>query len=219
MRTSEEVRPVRGRRGARQGCRGPAGGPRLLDDPPPLVLIGRIVDPELEPAFGSERMASAALLAAPIGNVRAVGPQPHEVVLDAFRRCTVTVVPSLMHEAFGLVALEAMSAGRPVIASSIGGLPDIITDGKNGILVEPGDVEALRAALARVLADSALRSRLGAAAKRRAADFAADLIVPQVEQAYERFLRHDRDPRPTHDGARHWQVPTRSGADSGGASS
>ena len=143
---------------------------KLLEDPPPLVLIGRIVDPDvLEPAFGSERMASAALLAAPIGNVRAVGPQPHEVVLDAFRRSTVTVVPSLMHEAFGLVALEAMSAGRPVIASNIGGLPDIISDGKNGILVEPGDVEALRAALARVLADSALRSRLRAAAKRRAA--------------------------------------------------
>jgi glycosyltransferase involved in cell wall biosynthesis len=171
---------------------------KLLEDPPPLLLIGRIVDPDaLEPAFGPERMASAALLAAPIGNVRAVGPQPHEVVLDAFRRSTVTVVPSLMHEAFGLVAIEAMSAGLPVIASNIGGLPDIISDGKNGILVEPGDVEALRAALARVLANSALRSRLRAAAKRRAADFAADVIVPQVEQAYEEVLATRQRP-PAH---------------------
>jgi glycosyltransferase involved in cell wall biosynthesis len=171
---------------------------KLLEDPPPLLLIGRIVDPDaLEPAFGPERLASAALLAAPIGNVRAVGPQPHEVVLDAFRRSTVTVVPSLMHEAFGLVAIEAMSAGLPVIASNIGGLPDIISDGKNGILVEPGDVEALRAALARVLANSALRSRLRAAAKRRAADFAADVIVPQVEQAYEEVLATRQRP-PAH---------------------
>ena len=161
----------------------------LLDDPPPLVLIGRVIDPELlTPAVGPERASSAALLAAPIGKVRAVGAQPHEIVLDAFRRCTVAVVPSLMQEAFGLVALEAMSAGRPVIASNIGGLPDIIRDDKDGVLVEPGDVEALRAALARVLTESALRSRLRSAAKRRAAKFAADLIVPQVEQAYEETL-------------------------------
>jgi glycosyltransferase involved in cell wall biosynthesis len=160
-----------------------------LEDPPPLILIGRIVEPEiLTAAFGPERMSSAALLAAPIGSVRAVGPQPHDVVLDAFRRCTATVVPSLMREAFGLVALEAMSAGRPVIASNIGGLPDIIRDDKDGILVEPGDVEGLRAALVRVITDAALRSRLRAAAKRRAAKFAADLIVPAVEDAYEDVL-------------------------------
>lgn len=161
----------------------------LLDDPPPLVLIGRVIAPEiLAPVVGPERLVSEALLAAPIGNVRAVGPQPHEVVLDAFRRCTVAVVPSLMHEAFGLVALEAMSAGRPVIASNIGGLPDIITDDEDGILVEPGDVEALRAALARVLADQRLRSRLSSAAKRRARQFAAELVVPQIEEAYEDVL-------------------------------
>ena len=145
----------------------------LLDDPPPLVLIGRVIDPEL---LTTE------------GRVRALGAQPHEVVLDAFRRCTVAVVPSLMHEAFGLVALEAMSAGRPVIASRIGGLPDVIRDEKDGILVEPGDVDALRAALARVLGESAVRSRLGKAAKRRAATFAADRIVPQVEEAYRDVL-------------------------------
>ena len=138
----------------------------------------RVIDPDLLPPAD----------AAPAGKVRAVGPQPHDVVLDAFARCTVAVVPSLMHEAFGLVALEAMAAGRPVIASRIGGLPDIVTDDKDGLLFEPGDVEALHAALARVLADSALRSRLGEAASHRAAEFAADLVVPQVEQAYEDVL-------------------------------
>lgn len=160
-----------------------------LADPPPLVLVGRIIDPELlVPAVGAERASSAALLAAPIGKVRAVGAQPHEAVLDAFRRCMVAVVPSLMQEAFGLVALEALSAGRPVIASNIGGLPDIIRDDKEGILVAPGDVEALREALDRVLDDASLRSRFRAAAKSRAAKFSADLIVPQVEGAYEEVL-------------------------------
>lgn len=161
----------------------------LLEDAPPLILLGRIVDPEiLAPVVGAERVSRPELLAAAIGNVRAVGAQPHEVVLDAFRRCTVAVVPSLMHEAFGLVALEAMKVGRPVIASDIGGLREIISDGKNGILVAPGDVEALHTALARVLTDTKLRARLRTAAKRRADDFAADRIVPQVEQAYEDVL-------------------------------
>jgi glycosyltransferase involved in cell wall biosynthesis len=143
----------------------------LLDDPPPLVVIGRVLEPDLL-----------------TDSVRAVGVQPHEVVLDAFRRCTVAVVPSLMHEAFGLVALEAMSEGRPVIASRIGGLPDIIRDDEDGILVEPGNVEALGAALARVLTHSPVRSRLGDAARLRAATFAADLVVPRVEQAYRDVL-------------------------------
>jgi glycosyltransferase involved in cell wall biosynthesis len=168
----------------------------LLEDAPPLVLIGRVIDPQmLAPVVGPERASSPLLLAAPFGRVRAVGAQPHEVVLDAFRRCTVAVVPSVMKEGFGLVALEAMSAGRPVIASDIGGLRDIITDGENGILVPPGDVEALRAALERVLEDKRLRSKLGAAAQLRAADFTADRIVPQVEQAYEDVLAARRTRR------------------------
>lgn len=173
----------------------------LLEDAPPLVLVGRVVDRQiLADAVGVERASRPELLAAPIGNVRAVGAQPHEVVLDAFRRCTVAVVPSLMHEAFGLVALEAMSAGRPVIASNIGGLRDIISDDKDGILVEPGDAQALHAALTRVLGDANLRRRLRTAGKRRAGDFAADRIVPQVEQAYEEVLanrakRHRTGPR------------------------
>jgi glycosyltransferase involved in cell wall biosynthesis len=170
----------------------------LLEDAPPLVLIGRVVEPEiLAPIVGAERASRPELLAAPIGNVRAVGAQPHEVVLDAFRRCTVAVVPSLMHEAFGLVALEAMSAGRPVVASDIGGLRDIIRDGKDGILVAPGDAEALYTALARVLDDTNLRRRLRTAARRRADDFAAEQIVPQVEQAYNDVLaaRQERTAR------------------------
>lgn len=159
---------------------------RLLDDPPPLILMGRIMDPGmLAPIVGPERASSPVWLAAPFGRVRAVGAQPHEVVMNAYRQCTVAVVPSVMPEGFGLVALEAMSAGRPVIASKIGGLRDIIAHGENGILVPPGDVEALHGALAEILERPALRARLGKAAQRRAEDFTADRIVPQFEQAYE----------------------------------
>ena len=166
----------------------------LLDDPPPLVLMGRTMDREiLAAAVGPERASSPAVLAAPIGKVRAVGPQSHEVVLDALARCSVAVVPSVTPEAFGLAALEAMSAGRPVIASDIGGLPELISDDVDGLLVPPGDVGALRDALARVLDDKALASRIGAAAEERARDFAADRVVPRIEQAYEDVVAAQRE--------------------------
>ncbi|MDP8911934.1 MAG: glycosyltransferase, partial [Actinomycetota bacterium] len=63
---------------------------------------------------------------------------------------------------------EAMAHGRPVVASAVGGFLDLVVDGETGILVPPGDVPALRAALERLLRDGALRARLGAAARERA---------------------------------------------------
>jgi glycosyltransferase involved in cell wall biosynthesis len=96
----------------------------------------------------------------------------------------VAVVPSIWPEPFGLVALEAMAAGRPVIASAAGALPEILGDGKAGVLVPPGDPGALRAALERLLGDPALRQRLADQAARRAREFGADAVVPRVEAAY-----------------------------------
>ena len=66
------------------------------------------------------------------------------------------------------VLLEAMAAGRAVVASRVAGIPDVIVDGVNGLLVPPGDVSALRTALERLLADEPLRRRLGAAARAHA---------------------------------------------------
>jgi glycosyltransferase involved in cell wall biosynthesis len=71
----------------------------------------------------------------------------HRYVRDVFERFDVLVAPSLVAESFSLVALEAQAFGRPVIASRIGALPELVEDGKNGLLVPAGDVAALRAAL------------------------------------------------------------------------
>jgi glycosyltransferase involved in cell wall biosynthesis len=82
----------------------------------------------------------------------------------------VAVVPSL-YEPFGLVALEALACGVPVIASAVGGLKEIVIDGRCGLLVPPGDPAALARALCTVLSDESLRARLSAGARLRAEDF------------------------------------------------
>jgi glycosyltransferase involved in cell wall biosynthesis len=80
----------------------------------------------------------------------------------------VCVVPSIWEEAFGLAALEPMACGVPVIASRVGGIPEIVVDGETGRLVPPGDEAALARVMAEVLSNSAERDRLGAKGRERA---------------------------------------------------
>ena len=86
---------------------------------------------------------------------------PPVEVAEWITAADVIVVPS-RGEGLGLVAVEALACGRPVVASNVGGLPEIVKDGETGLLVPPGDVAALRGAIER-LADDRLRKRLGAA--------------------------------------------------------
>jgi glycosyltransferase involved in cell wall biosynthesis len=96
----------------------------------------------------------------------------------------IVVVPS-RREGFGLAAAEAMAHGKPVVASAVGGLPDLVVDGETGLLVPPGDVEALRAALERLLADRDLRRRFGAAGRERAARLLArDTVTDALLDVY-----------------------------------
>ena len=139
-----------------------------LPQAPPLVLIGRLELPRAAAAPG----------------VTALGRLPHPVAIEALRRAAFTVAPSLLPESFGIVALEAAAAGKPTVASAIGGLTDVVVDGETGLLAPPGDAAALRDAIARLIADPALRERLGAAARERSRLFGRDRIVPRFEAAY-----------------------------------
>jgi glycosyltransferase involved in cell wall biosynthesis len=105
--------------------------------------------------------------------------------MAALRRSLFVVAPSVWPEPFGLMALEAAATGTPVIASDIGGLSDIVVDEETGLLVEPGNRSALRAAMERLITDAELRSALAANASRHAESFSADAIVPRFEEAYE----------------------------------
>jgi glycosyltransferase involved in cell wall biosynthesis len=96
----------------------------------------------------------------------------------------VAAVPSV-EEGFGLVALEALALGVPVVASRVGGLPDIVLDGATGLLVEPARPDALAAALVRLLGDAALRARMGEAARADVHRFSLDTYAGRLTEIYQ----------------------------------
>lgn len=96
----------------------------------------------------------------------------------------VYVMPSLS-EGLPLALIEAMFAGKPVVASNVGGIPEVVTDTVDGLLVPPADPQALAAALRRVFADRELAERLGTAARRRAEEgFGVERMVDEYEKLY-----------------------------------
>ena len=109
---------------------------------------------------------------------------PNAAVMEAFRRSAIAVVPSIWAEPFGIVVIEAMAGGAAVVASRVGGIPEIIEDGVSGVLVAPGDVDALAEALRALIDDPARRAEMGVAARLRSEDFACDRVVPVVEAVY-----------------------------------
>lgn len=80
-------------------------------------------------------------------------------------QCDIVLVPSIDDESFGMVSAEAMALGRPVIASRVGGLPEVVAHGRTGLLVEPGSVEELADGIATLYADRSLCARLGEAGR------------------------------------------------------
>lgn len=101
--------------------------------------------------------------------VRVVGWRRPAALPELYGQVHAVIVPSVWAEPFGIVAVEGMMAGRPVIASAVGGLPGIVRDGETGLLVPPGDSAALARAMEALLDDPALRDRLGRAARTHAA--------------------------------------------------
>lgn len=141
-----------------------------LGGDPPLEMIGRMLLNE------SGRRHDSVVFR---------GPQPHDVVIEAMRRSLFTVVPSICPETFGLVALEAMALGKPVVAARSGGLKDLVVDGRTGILVRPGDPTALAEAIVRLRDDDGLRASMGEQARSHARIYSESAVVPRVERVYQ----------------------------------
>jgi D-inositol-3-phosphate glycosyltransferase len=121
--------------------------------------------------------------------LRLLGRVPHDR-LPALYRSADVVVAVPRYEPFGIVPLEAMACGVPVLASAVGGMLDTVEDGVTGLHVPPGDPAALAAAARRLLADDRLRAAMGRAGVRRVArDYTWERVAAETDAVYERLGR------------------------------
>ena len=158
--------------------------PSAIATLPPADRSGFLYAGRLSPEKGVDHAIEAAIRAGvalgvagggPLAGALAARQEAHLLGhLDApelsrrMSRARALILPSVGYENAPMTILEAMAVGTPVIASAIGGIPEQIEDGVHGLLVPPGDVDALAAAMRRLAADDDLVARLGAAARERA---------------------------------------------------
>lgn len=140
-----------------------------LDSPPQLLLAGRMGTGE---AWNFPPGASWQ------------GEVPHPEVVALFNSARAVVVPSVWADPCPTVVLEAMAAGRPVVAAASGGIVDMVVDGQTGFLVPPGDADALAAALAELLSQPDKARALGVAGRDRARQFTVSAVVSRIETMY-----------------------------------
>jgi glycosyltransferase involved in cell wall biosynthesis len=144
-----------------------------LKHAPPLVLIGR-------------RCADTPSSLPP--GTRIFENWPHPAVLEAWQRCLFGILPSTGLEACATVVMEANAAGKPMIVSRTGGLPEIVDDGVTGVLTTPADASSLQTAMHKLLSDRDYLNELGAASRSKALTLMAAAIVPRIEEVYRDVL-------------------------------
>ena len=163
-----------------------------LDDPRVLLLLVGGDEGAAGLRAELEAQAAAAGLA---GCVRFTGPVAHEQLPAYYGAADVCVVPSY-YESFGLVAVEALASGTPVVASRVGGLVSTVTDGVNGYLIPWRCPEPFAEKLEVLLRNPELRANFGRAARRSAERFRWSAIAAEMEALYERTLAGAAPPPP-----------------------
>ncbi|HPX36636.1 MAG TPA: glycosyltransferase family 4 protein [Mycobacterium sp.] len=145
-----------------------------LESPPPLVLAGR--------------MGTGDSWNFPTG-AQWLGEVPHHEVVALFNSARAVIVPSVWADPCPTVVLEAMAAGRPVLAAASGGILDMVVDGVTGLLVPAGDAGALAAALNRLLQQPETALAFGVAGRDRAREFTVSSVVSRIEAMYADAIR------------------------------
>ena len=140
-----------------------------------LVVVG---DGPLRPAVTEAVRRSPAP-----ERITVTGFVPHSAVPQILASLDLLALPSV-YEEMGSVLVEAMATGLPVVASRVGGIPDVVEDGVTGVLVPAGDVDALAAALDELVADPDRRRRLSTAAGERAARYSWPTLARRTAELY-----------------------------------
>ena len=121
-------------------------------------------------------------------NVDLLGSLDQQQLLEEYARCSLVVLPSVQ-ETSPVVVVEALAAGRPVVATRVCGLPFLVSDEDTGLLVKLGDTEAMTRALIRLLADDELRQRMGRRAREDAEGrFKIDVVARQTYEVYRQVI-------------------------------
>jgi L-malate glycosyltransferase len=175
----------------------PHKGQRYLIDAAARLLRD---EPDTRVVIAGEGELQAAL----VQQIRHHHLEKH-VILAGFRPDILSLhkafdvfVMSSVTEGLGTSLLDAMACARPVVATSVGGIPEVVVDGETGFLVPPRDPEALAAAIGRLMADRGLREKMGAAGLERVQNtFSAEHMVRNTLRVYERVVRSDNSQLPT----------------------
>ncbi|RLF18827.1 MAG: hypothetical protein DRN06_00400 [Thermoprotei archaeon] len=145
----------------------------------------------MEPFF--KALASSLKLR---GYVEFRGNVSDEVKAEFYRRAWLTVVPTLYGEGFGIVAIESMASGTPVVASEVGGLKEVVDNEVSGLLVKPNSPKKLAEAVIALLQDPVLRKRLSVNARLKALkEYAWDSVASQIIDIYSEAHRESARPR------------------------
>ena len=121
------------------------------------------------------------------------GKVPQDELIGYYDRSDIMLVPSLWQEPFGLVIAEAMARGLPVIASNIGGPAEILTHELDGLLIEPGDGQALASAIKQLLENADKRKQLGQAARTTLEErFTIEENARRVEHHHQRAIKREQ---------------------------
>jgi glycosyltransferase involved in cell wall biosynthesis len=147
-----------------------------------LVLVGKGDEKGMEEIKLKEQVENLGLA----DNVRFLGWRSDvDAIMGSF---DIFVLPSL-NEGMGRVLVEAMAAGLPIVASRVGGIPDLVKDGENGLLVPPADASALGKVISDILTDKEKRNRMGAAGKKMCRPYSVEAMVEQIDDLYRELLK------------------------------
>jgi glycosyltransferase involved in cell wall biosynthesis len=144
-----------------------------LDSPPPLILAGRA------DAAGTWVLPAGAEM---------VGALPYDQVQSLYRSARAVVVPSVWGDPCPTVVLEAMAAGRPLVAAASGGIVDMVVDGETGYLTPAEDVGSLAAAMDAIISQPEQSVAMGHAGRDRVRRFTVGAVVERIEQMYDRAV-------------------------------
>jgi phosphatidylinositol alpha-mannosyltransferase len=128
------------------------------------------------------------------GRVVTLGNVPHDRLPSFHAACDVFCAPATGRESFGIVLVEALAAGLPVVASDIPGYREVVRDGVDGLLTPPRDSRAVAAAVARILEDADLSKRLSEAGRETANRYSWDTVAGEIEAVYLEVVSQKRGP-------------------------